>query len=151
MGKKAVLFIVLGIVLGIGGALAGVFFMLGQTKEPVEEEEIVIEKFDLKDGSRLTLSKVQIPLIQTGSKKQFLQTDITLVFKTAEAMSLAEGMQEDIKDAIMGVFEVKTAEELTGARNNMKEPVLNAVRELYNNEEDRENIVAVMISSFIIT
>lgn len=150
MGKKAVLFIVLGIVLGVVLGGLGLFFMLGQSNEPVAEEP-VIEKFDLKDGSRLTLSKVQIPLMQTGSKKQFLQTDITLVFKTAEAMTLAEGMQEDIKDAIMGVFEVKTAEELIGARNNMKEPVLNAVRELYNNEEDRENIVAVMISSFIVT
>ena len=80
MGKKAVLFIVLGIILGIGGALAGVFFMLGQSKEPVEEEP-VIEKFDLQDGSRLTLTKVQIPLVQTSSKKQFLQADFTLVFK----------------------------------------------------------------------
>ena len=150
MGKKAVLFIVLGIVLGVVGAVVGVLVFLDQGKEPVVEEP-VIEKFDLKDGSRLTLSKVQVPLIQTGSKKQFLQTDITLVFKTAEAMTLAEGMQEDIKDAIMGVFEVKTAEELIGARNSMKEPVLTAVRELYNNEEDRENIVAVMISSSIIT
>ena len=62
-------------------------------------------------------------------------------------------MQEDIRDAIMGVFEVKTSEELNhpSARNEMKEPVLNAVRELYNNEEDRENIMAIMISSFIVT
>ena len=33
----------------------------------------------------------------------------------------------------------------------MKEPVLEAIRELYNVEEDRENIVAVMIPAFIVT
>ena len=62
-------------------------------------------------------------------------------------------MREYIKDAIMSVFEVKTADELnqTGARNDMKEPVLNAIRELYNDEADRENIVAVMIPTFIVT
>ena len=37
MSKKAVLFIVIGIVLGIGGALAGVFFMLNQASKPEKE------------------------------------------------------------------------------------------------------------------
>ena len=51
-------------------------------------------------------------------------------------------MVPDIKDAIYGVFESKTSDELraAGAREAMKEPVLEAIRELYNEEEDRENI-----------
>ena len=154
MGKKAVLFIVLGIVLGVGGALAGVFFMLNQSSKPQKEvTDFKIEEFDLKNGKSLTLEKVQIPLVQTGSKKQFLQADFTIVFKDDKSLTQAEGMREYIKDAIMSVFEVKTADELnqTGARNDMKEPVLNAVRELYNDEADRENIVAVMIPTFIVT
>ena len=62
-------------------------------------------------------------------------------------------MVPDIKDAIYGVFETKTADELrvAGTRESMKEPVLEAIRELYNDEEDRENIVAVMIPAFIVT
>lgn len=154
MGKKAVLFIVIGIVLGIGGALAGVFFMLNQTNKPQKEvNEFMVEEFDLKNGKSLTLEKVQIPLVQTGSKTQFLQADFTIVFKDEKALTQAEGMKDYIKDAIMSVFEVKTADELkqTGARNDMKEPVLNAVRELFNDEADRENIVAVMIPTFIVT
>ncbi len=154
MGKKAVLFIIVGIVLGIGGALAGVFFMLDQANKP--EKEITnteVEEFDLKNGKSLTLEKVQIPLVQTGSKTQFLQADFTIVFKDEKALTQAEGMEAYIKDAIMSVFEVKTADELKqlGARNDMKEPVLNAIRELYNDETDRENIVAVMIPTFIVT
>ena len=154
MGKKAVLFIVLGIVLGVGGALAGVFFMLNQSSKPQKEfTDFKIEEFDLKNGKSLTLEKVQIPLVQTGSKKQFLQADFTIVFKDEKSLTQAEGMREYIKDAIMSVFEVKTADELNqpGARNDMKEPVLNAIRELYNDEVDRENIVAVMIPTFIVT
>lgn len=154
MGKKAVLFIVLGIVLGVGGALAGVFFMLNQSSKPQKEvTDFKVEEFDLKNGKSLTLEKVQIPLVQTGSKKQFLQADFTIVFKDEKSLTQAEGMREYIKDAIMSVFEVKTADELNqpGARNDMKEPVLNAIRELYNDEADRENIVAVMIPTFIVT
>ncbi len=154
MGKKAVLFIVLGIVLGVGGALAGVFFMLNQSSKPQKEvTDFKVEEFDLKNGKSLTLEKVQIPLVQTGSKKQFLQADFTIVFKDEKSLTQAEGMREYIKDAIMSVFEVKTADELNqpGARNDMKEPVLNAIRELYNDEVDRENIVAVMIPTFIVT
>ena len=150
MGKKAILFILIGIVVGLAGGVAGAYFMIDQSQPP---EEPVIEEFDLKDGSRLTLEKVQVVLAPTESKKSILQADFTIVFKNAEALALAEGMKEDIKDAILGVFEVKTYNELNqpGARNDMKEPVLNAVRELYNNEEDRENIVAVMISNFVLT
>ena len=154
MGKKAVLFIVLGIVLGVGGALAGVFFMLNQSSKPQKEvTDFKVEEFDLKNGKSLTLEKVQIPLVQTGSKKQFLQADFTIVFKDEKSLTQAEGMRDYIKDAIMSVFEVKTADELNqpGARNDMKEPVLNAIRELYNDEVDRENIVAVMIPTFIVT
>lgn len=150
MGKKAILFILIGVVVGLAGGIAGAFFMIDQSKPP---EEPVVEEFDLKDGARLTLEKVQIVLPQVDANKSFLQADFTIVFKTAEALALAEGMQADIKDAILGVFETKTYDELnqTGARNDMKEPVLEAIRGLYNNEEDRENIMAIMISNFILT
>jgi len=149
MGKKAILFIVVGVVLGVALAGGGIFFMIqnGAVEEP---EEVVEPEFDLKDGQRFTLEKVQIPLLQTGSKTQFLQADFTIVFKTEEALGVAEAMAPDIKDAIYGVFEKKTADELRGNREAMKEPVLNAIKELYNNEEDRENIAAIIISSYII-
>lgn len=154
MGKKAVLFIALGIVLGVAGAIGGIYFMLNQGNNSEKLiEKLKVEEFDLKNGKSLTLEKVQIPLARTSSKTQFLQADFTIVFKDDAALTQAEGMKEYIKDAIMSVFEVKTADELNqpGARNNMKEPVLEAVRELYNDEEDREKIAAVMISTFIVT
>ena len=58
MGKKAVLFIVLGIVLGVGGALAGVFFKLNQSSKPQKEvTDFKIEEFDLKNGKSITKKK----------------------------------------------------------------------------------------------
>lgn len=148
MGKKAILFIVIGILLGAALAGGGIFFMIQNGAVKPQEE---IEEFDIKDGQRLTLEKVQIPLAQTTSKAVFLQADFTIIFKNSEALALAETMIPDIKDAIYGVFENKTADELRGSREAMKEPVLKAIRELYNDEEDRENIFAVMIPSFIVT
>ena len=153
MGKKAILFIVIGVLLGVGLAGGGIFFMLQNGGEkPVEEEEEVIEEFDTTQGSRLTLEKVQIPLAVSSSKTNYLQADFTIIFKNSEILTKAEGLLPDIKDAIYGVFEVKTADELRtiGARETMKEPVLEAIRKLYNDEEDREKIAAVMIPAFII-
>ncbi len=152
MGKKAIIFIIVGILVGALIAGGGVFFILRNGAEKPDVPE-VIPTFDIKDGQRFTLQKVQIPLYQTGSKASFLQADFTIIFKNKEALTLAQSMEPDIKDAIYGVFEVKTAEELKelGAREAMKEPVLEAIRELYNDEEDRENIVAVKISSFIVS
>jgi len=152
MGKKALLFIIIGVVLGVGLAGGGIYFMI-KNGNVAPEEEVVVEEFDLKDGHRFTLEKVQIPLKQTSSKASFLQADFTIIFKTEEALALAESMTPDIKDAIYGVIENKTAEELKaeGAREAIKAPVLEAIKELYNDEEDRENIAAVKISSFITT
>ena len=113
MGKKALLFIIIGVVVGALLAGAGVFFMIKNGGEkPVEEEVIeeVIPEFDKADGKRLTLEKVQIHLVQTSSKAVFLQADFTIIFKNPEALALAESMVPDIKDAIYGVFETKTAE-----------------------------------------
>jgi len=150
--KKLIIFLVIGLVVGAGLAGGGVYFLVqnGTVKPPEEVEE---PPFDLKNSHSLTLEKVQIPLAKTSSKTRYLQADFTIVFKTPEALALAESMQPYIKDAIYGVFEVKTPEELSDvkAREDMKEPVLKAIRELYNDEADRENIFTIMIPSFTVT
>jgi len=148
--KKIIIFLIIGLVVGAGLAGGGVYFLVqnGAVKAPEVVEE---PPFDLKDGKSFTLEKVQIPLAQTGSKQSFLQADITIVLKTEEALTLAEGMAPYIKDAIYGVFANKTPDELNiKNRETLKKEVLDAVRELYNQEEDRENIFTVMFPSFIV-
>ncbi len=164
MGKKALIFIIIGVVLGVALGAAGIFFMLKNGGEkPVEEKEEVIEEFDLTQGKRLTLEKVQIPLATTGSKASYLQADFTIVFKTEEALTKAEELVPDIKAAIYKVFENKTAEQLRtkpttenteveqiSPREAMREPVLESIREVYSLEEDKENVASVIISAFIV-
>lgn len=168
MGKKAVLFIVIGVILGVGLAAGGVFFMIKNGAIVPEEEIKKIEEYDLTQGKRLTLEKVQIPLASSGSKTSYLQADFTVVYKTDEALEKANTMIPDIKSAIYGVFETKTADELkvkpagtnvdengenmasVSPREAMREPLLDAIRELYLLEEDKENVVSVIISSFMI-
>ena len=103
MGKKAVIFVSVGILFGVALSGGGIFFLI-QNGAVKPEEEVVEPPFDLKDGQRLTLEKVQIPLVQTTSKAVFLQADFTIIFKNAEALALAETMVPDIKDAIYSVF-----------------------------------------------
>ena len=158
MGKKAILFLIIGIVLGAALSAGGVYFMIqnGALADPNAQVE---EEYDLTQGKRLTLEKVQVPLVATGSKQSYLQADFTIVFKNEEALAKANEIIPDIRDAIQGVFEVKTADELktqpTGEgqispREAMKGPVLEAIRNLYLLEEDKEAVVAVVISSFMV-
>lgn len=149
--KKLIIFLVIGLVLGAGLAGGGVYFMVqnGAIKGPEEVEE---PAFDLKNGFRFNLEEVTIPLVQTSSKQNVVKANFTIILKSEEALTLAESMAPDIKDAIYGVFETKTPEELKepNAREAMKEPVLEAIRALYNEEVDKENIVSVKISSFFV-
>ena len=160
MGKKAILFIVIGVVLGVALAGGGIFFMLQNGGEKPVEVEPVIEEFDITQGHRLTLEKVQIPLAISSSKTNYLQADFTIVFKNAELLTKAEGLLPDIKDVIYGVFETKTANELKvqpnadgtiiSPREAMKGPVLEAVRNVFFTEEEKDAVAAVVISSFIV-
>lgn len=157
MGKKAVLFIIVGIVLGAGLAAGGVFFMLknGGIQAPVEP---VVEVFDTTQGYTLSLKDVLIPLVQTSSRPDYLKADFTVIFKTEEALAKAEGIAPHISEAIYSVFETKTANELkvhydsNGAkivpRETMKEEVLNAIRNVFLEEEDKENVAAIIIYPF---
>ncbi|MBP3284099.1 MAG: flagellar basal body-associated FliL family protein [Clostridia bacterium] len=153
MAKKALIIIIIAVVFGLVGAGAGVYFMMNRfdpNKQVVEPEET---GFDLKDGSSLALNDVMISLKKTGSKASYLKASFVIVFEDEKALATAEKMTDYYRDAILSVFESKTAEELSDSnkRNEMKEPVLEAIRSLYNNEEDREKIIAVMIPSFIVT
>lgn len=174
MGKKALLFIIIGVVLGVALAGVGIFFLLqnGGT-EPVDEEEKepVEEVFDTTQGKKLIMEKVQIPLATSaGSKAHFVQADFSITYKTEEALTKANELIPDIKAAIYSVFETKTADQLkvktiidpvTGEsivpedqvapRVAMCEPVLQAIKNIYLLEEDKENVVSVVISSFIVS
>lgn len=166
MGKKAILFIVIGVVLGVALAGGGIYFMIQNAAEKPETEEPEIEEYDLTQGKRLTLEKVQIPLASSGSKTSYLQADFTIVFKTEDALNKANEMIPDIKAAIYSVFETKTADQLKvkpttetedgeaksdiSPREAMREPVLDSIRNIYTTEEDKENIVSVVISSFMV-
>lgn len=170
MGKKTILFIIIGAVLGVALAGGGIFFILSHPSVPeeegLEEQEKKVEEYDTTQGKRLTLSKVQIPLAGLGSKTSYLQADFTIIFKTDAALTKAEAMEPDIKAAIYSVFETKTADDLkvkpaipdengnikevVSPRIAMQEPLLNAIRAIYVTEEDKEEVVSVVISSFMV-
>lgn len=170
MGKKAFIFIIVGAVLGLALAGGGIFFILNNAPAPEEEGTETVEKkveeYDTTQGKRLTLSKVQIPLAGLGSKTSYLQADFTIIFKSEEALKKAEAMEPDIKAAIYSVFETKTADDLKvkpavpdengniketiSPRIAMQEPLLNAIRGIYVTEEDKEEVVSVVISSFMV-
>lgn len=151
---KNILIIVIAAVVGVVGGGVGGYFLANHfnpANQATLEEEA---EFDLKDGASLALNDVKILLkkAEGSTKTPYLQASFVIVFKDADALTTAENMTEFYRDAILSVLELKTKAELSSenARNEIKEPILQAVRELYNSEEDREKIVKVMIPSFIL-
>jgi len=142
---KNILIIAIAAIVGVVGGGVGGYFLaskLNPANQVVVEEETEI---DLKDCSSLVLEDVTIPLKRVSSKAVFMKANFIITLADEEALTTAEKMKEYYRSAILSVFESKTVAELDGKRNDMREPVLQAIRELYNSEEDREKIIGVDI------
>ena len=59
-------------------------------------------------------------------------------------------LDSKIKDVVLGVFETKTAEELEGNREVMKQAMLDSIREIFVKQADKEKIVDVSITKYMI-
>lgn len=163
MGKKAIVFIIIGIVLGAGLAAGGTFFMLknGAIKP---EPENVVQEYDKTSGKRLTLEKFTVPLVQTSSQSSYIAANFTIIFKDEDALTKAQDLVPDIKEAFYKILAVKTADQLkvrlvsnedgTSTMVNpildLKKDLLEAVKDIYTTEEDKETVIDVIVEPLTI-
>lgn len=155
MAKKSIIIIItavtLSLVLAFGGA--AYFYYIsnkekaGQEEVPVGNQEIEI---DYKKAKTFAIEEITVKLKQTDSKAVYLKTKVVITVKDEKALVELEELADIIKDAILGVFETKSSQELDGNRNSMKEPILAAVREIFPKQEDKEKILSISIPEFFI-
>jgi len=67
-----------------------------------------------------------------------------------EMLARVTALDSKIKDVVLGVFETKTAEELEGNREVMKQAMLDSIREIFVKQADKEKIVDVSITKYMI-
>ena len=65
-------------------------------------------------------------------------------------LAKVESLNNKIEDVILGIFEGKTAEELEGKREVMKQVILDNIREIFVKQADKEKIVDVSITEYVI-
>lgn len=149
MAKKAIILIIVLVVVGMAGTVGGLIYFLNRPAEAEVVEE-VDEGIDYETAKLLTISDMKVRLKQSGIKPSYLLANIDITLVDEEALTKFEALQPIIKDAILGVLETKTAEELDGNRAELKEPVLQAIKDIFPKQEDKDKILGVAISQFLI-
>lgn len=151
--KKLLVIIIVVITLALLGAFGTIFFMLNKAQEPTEEEKLKaaqeeIDKLDFEQLSAFSMDPLTIQIKRTSSKPDYLVIKATINVKDEAMLTRVEALNEVIIDSINGIFENKTKDELEGKREEMKEPILQAVRELFSKEEDKMQIINVLITDY---
>lgn len=149
MAKKAIILIIVLVVVGMAGTIGGLVYFLNRPAEAEVVEE-VDEGIDYETAKLLTIAGMKVRLKQSGVKPSYLVASIDITLVDEEALTKFEALQPIIKDAILGVLETKTAEELDGNRAALKEPVLQAIKDIFPKQEDKDKILGVAISEFLI-
>lgn len=152
MLKKSIIIIIISVTISLTIAFGGIWFLLKKDAEPPEEEkETIVEEIDLSTLQRFNVS-MTVSLKQTSSKTNFLLADIVISVQDEEMLTRIEGLSDIVKAEILGVLENKTVEDLKveGARKALTEPILEAVRGIFSKQEDKDKIIAIHISKFLV-
>jgi len=149
MAKKAIILIIVLVIVGMAGTIGGLVWFLNKPAEAEVVEE-VDEGIDYETAKLLTIADMKVRLKQSGVKPSYLLANIDITLVDEEALTKFEALQPIIKDAILGVLETKTAEELDGNRAALKEPILQAIQNIFPKQEDKDKILGVAISQFLI-
>ena len=152
--KKILIIIIVVITIALLGAFGTIYFLMNKANEPTEEEKLKaaqeeIDQLDAESLAKLQIEPINFPLKKVNSKHDFLRMEMTICVKDDAMLARVEGRKAEIIDSLNGIFEDKTMEELQGNRKQMKEPILTAVRDLFPKEEDKMQIISVLITQYL--
>lgn len=150
MAKKAIVLILVFVFVGMAATIGGLVYLLNKPAE--QEVEVVDEGIDYTTAKLLNVATdMKVRLKQSGVKPSYLVATVDVTLVDDKAVTQFEPWKNVMMDAILGVLETKTAEELEGGnRASIKEPVLNAIKDIFPKQEDKDKILGVAISQFLI-
>jgi flagellar basal body-associated protein FliL len=121
-----------------------------EEKEPEIVEEIDLNKIDYEQLQSYLLNQMTIKIAQTASKPHYLMLEASIYVTDEEMLARVESLDSKIKDVIWGVFETKRADELLGKREDMKQVMLESIREIFVKKADQEKIVDIAITNYVV-
>jgi len=155
VNKKSLLIIIAAVTVALLIAFGTIFLFLRKVEEKEEEPEIVEEidlnKIDYEQLQSYALDKMTIKIVQTASKPHYLILEAGIYVTDEEMLARVQALTSRIKDVVLGVFENKTAEELEGNREVMKQVMLENIREIFLKKSDKEKIVDISITNYMIS
>jgi len=155
VNKKSLLIIIAAITVALLVAFGTIFLFIKKVEDKEEEPEIVEEidlnKIDYEQLQSYSLDKMTIKIVQTASKPHYLILEAGIYVTDEEMLARVQALNSKIKDVVLGVFETKTAEELEGNREVMKQVILENIREIFVKQADKEKIVDVSITNYMVT
>jgi len=155
VNKKALLIIIAAVTIALLVAFGTIFLFLKKVEEKEEEVEISdtidLNKIDYEQLQSYNLEKMTIKIVQTASKPHYLILEAGIYVTDEEMLTRVGALNSKIKDVILGIFETKTAAELEGKREVMKQVILDEIREIFVKEADKEKIVDVSITNYMVT
>lgn len=154
MGKKSLLIIIAAVAVALLVAVGTIFLFLRKVEEKEEEPEIVEEidlnKIDYEQLQSYMLEPMTIKIVQTASKPHYLMLETGVYVTDEEMLTRVQALDNRIKDVILGIFENKTAVELEGNREVMKQVMLEGIREIFVKNTDKEKIIDISITKYMI-
>ena len=155
MGKKALLIIIAAITVALLVAFGTIFLFLRKVDEKEKEPEIIeqvdLNKIDYEQLQSYSLDKMTIKIVQTASKPHYLVLEAGIYVTDEEMLARVGALDSRIKDVVLGVFENKTAAELEGNREVMKQSMIDSIREIFVKQADKEKIIDVSITNYMVT
>lgn len=154
MNKKSLLIIIMSVTIALLIAFGTIFLFLRRLEEgerkPEIIEEVDVNKIDYEKLLSYDLGKRTIKIVQTGSKAHWLQIAMSLYVTDDDMLTRIESLQSKIEDVILGIFETKTAADLEGNREVMKQVILENIRDIFVKQADKEKIVDVAITEYVV-
>lgn len=154
MNKKSLIIIIAAVAVALLVAFGTIFLFLKKVEEKEEEPEIIEEvdlnKIDYETLQSYPLEAMTIKIVQTASKPHYIMLEAGIYVTDEEMVTRLQTLNSRIKDVVLGVFENKTAEELEGNREVMKQVMLDSIREIFVKQADKEKIIDISITKYMI-
>ena len=156
MNKKTIIIIISAIIISALITAGTIFLFLNkleqQENQPEIIEEIDLNKIDYEQLQYLAMDSltIQVAPTENSSKSNYLLVEFGMYVTDAEMLARVQALNSRIKDVVIGVFESKKVSELEGNRELMKQVLLDNIREIFVKEGDKEKIVDVAITKYMI-
>lgn len=156
---KMIIIIVVGILLIAGLSVFGTWFLLKD--KLAAPEEVNVGELEMSDPSMsaemgeamyFSMEPAFIINYATGGKSRFLQVELSLLTRDAEAMAVIEVHNPLIRNNLLDVFSMQDINNLGSAegKKQLAEELTSAVQSILDVELGRPGIESVLYRSFII-